>query len=139
MNPKKIEKFIHKQKVSFICSIDDENYPNVRAMLKPREHIGLKEFYFSTNTSSAKVQQYRNNPNASIYFYHKSLIKYTGVMLKGKMKVLTDQTTKDLIWRTGDTIFYKKGKTDPDYCVLKFTATSGRYYQNLQTRSFEIK
>lgn len=139
MNPKKIEKFIHKQKVSFICSIDDENYPNVRAMLKPREHIGLKEFYFSTNTSSAKVQQYRNNPNASIYFYHKGLIKYTGVILKGKMKVLTDQTTKDLIWRTGDTIFYKKGKTDPDYCVLKFTATSGRYYQNLQTRSFEIK
>lgn len=139
MNPKKIEKFIHKQKVSFICSIDDENYPNVRAMLKPREHIGLKEFYFSTNTSSAKVQQYRNNPNASIYFYHKSLIKYTGVMLKGKMKVLTDQTTKDLIWRTGDTIFYKKGKTDPDYCVLKFTATSGRYYQNLQTQSFKIK
>ena len=139
MNPKKIEKFIHKQKVSFICSIDDENYPNVRAMLKPREHIGLKEFYFSTNTSSAKVQQYRNNPNASIYFYHKGLIKYTGVILKGKMKVLTDQTTKDLILRTGDTIFYKKGKTDPDYCVLKFTATSGRYYQNLQTRSFEIK
>ncbi len=139
MNPKKIEKFIHKQKVSFICSIDDENYPNVRAMLKPRKHLGLREFYFSTNTSSAKVQQYRNNPNASIYFYHKGLIKYTGVMLKGKMKVLTDQTTKDLIWRTGDTIFYKKGKTDPDYCVLKFTATSGRYYQNLQTRSFEIK
>ncbi len=139
MNPKKIEKFIHKQKVSFICSIDDENYPNVRAMLKPREHIGLKEFYFSTNTSSAKVQQYRNNPNASIYFYHKGLIKYTGVILKGKMKVLTDQTTKDLIWRTGDTIFYKKGKTDPDYCVLKFTATSGRYYQNLQTQSFKIK
>jgi general stress protein 26 len=139
MNPKKIEKFIHKQKVSFICSIDDENYPNVRAMLKPREHIGLKEFYFSTNTSSAKVQQYRNNPNASIYFYHKGLIKCTGVILKGKMKVLTDQTTKDLIWRTGDTIFYKKGKTDPDYCVLKFTATSGRYYQNLQTQSFEIK
>ncbi len=139
MNPKKIEKFIHKQKVSFICSIDDENYPNVRAMLKPRKHLGLREFYFSTNTSSAKVQQYRNNPNASIYFYHKGLIKYTGVMLKGKMKVLTDQTTKDLIWRTGDTIFYKKGKTDPDYCVLKFTATSGRYYQNLQTQSFKIK
>ena len=139
MNPKKIEKFIHKQKVSFICSIDDENYPNVRAMLKPRKHLGLREFYFSTNTSSAKVQQYRNNPNASIYFYHKGLIKYTGVMLKGKMKVLTDRTTKDLIWRTGDTIFYKKGKTDPDYCVLKFTATSGRYYQNLQTQSFKIK
>ena len=46
MDLKKIEKFIDKQKVSFICSIDDENYPNVKAMLKPRKRIGLKEFYF---------------------------------------------------------------------------------------------
>ena len=33
MDLKKIEKFIDKQKVSFICSIDNENYPNVKAML----------------------------------------------------------------------------------------------------------
>lgn len=58
MNFKKLEKFINKQKVSFICSLDDGNYPIVRAMLKPRQRIGLKEFYFSTNTSSAKVKQY---------------------------------------------------------------------------------
>lgn len=35
-----------------------------------------------------------NHPNACIYFYHKGLIKYTGVMLKGKMEVLADQKTK---------------------------------------------
>lgn len=33
-----------------------------------------------------------------------------------------------MIWRKGDTMFYKKGVTDPDYCVLKFTAEGGRYY-----------
>ena len=139
MNISKIEKFIGKQKVSFICSIDDENYPNVKAMLKPRKRNGLNEFYFSTNTSSMRVKQYLKNPNASIYFYHKGLIKYVGVMLKGKMEVLTDQDTKNMIWRKGDAMFYKKGVTDPDYCVLKFTATSGRYYQDLRTESFEIK
>ena len=48
MDLKKIENFIDKQKVSFICSIDDENCPNIKAMLKPRKRIGLKEFYFST-------------------------------------------------------------------------------------------
>lgn len=139
MNFKKIENFIDKQKVSFICSVDNENYPNVRAMLKPRKHIGLKEFYFSTNTSSDKVQQYRKNPKASIYFYHKGMVKYTGVMLKGKMEISTDQETKNLLWKPGDTMFYKKGVTDPDYCVLKFTATSGRYYCDLKTKDFEIK
>ncbi len=139
MNLKKIEKFIDKQKISFLSSIDNENYPNVKAMLKPRKRNGLKEFYFSTNTSSMRVKQYQNNPNASIYFYHKGLIKYVGVMLKGKMEVLTDQEIKNMIWKTGDTMFYKKGVTDPDYCVLKFTAISGRYYCDLNTESFIIE
>ena len=139
MKPEKIEKFIDHQKVSFICSIDGEKYPNVKAMLKPRKRVGLKEFYFSTNTSSMRVSQYKKNPNASIYFYHKGLIKYVGVMLKGKMTVLTDQETKNMIWRRGDTMFYKKGVTDPDYCVLKFAATSVRYYCDLKTEDFSIR
>lgn len=110
-----IENFIRKQKVAFICSIDEEGFPNVKAMLKPRKMDGLH------------------------YFYYKGLIKYVGVMLKGKMEVLTDQETKDMIWRKGDTMFYKGGVTDPDYCVLKFTAESGRYYCDLKTESFKIE
>ena len=84
------------------------------------------------------MKQFLSNPNASIYFYRKGLIKYTGVMLVCKMEVLTDQKTKDMIWKKGDTIFYKKGVTDPDYCVLKFTAQKGRYYCDLKTESFEV-
>ena len=139
MELRHIEKFIDKQRVSFICSVDADNFPNVKAMLKPRKRNGLKEFYFSTNTSSMRTQQYLTNSNACIYFYHKGLIKYTGVMLKGKMEVLTDQETKNDIWKRGDTIFYKKGVTDPDYCVLKFTAESGRYYCDLKTEGFTIR
>ena len=138
MNSSKIERFIDKQNVSFICSIDDGGFPNVKAMLKPRKRSGLKEFYFSTNTSSMRVRQFLANPKASIYFYHKGLIKYVGVMLTGKMEVLTDQETKNSIWRRGDTLFYKQGVTDPDYCVIKFTAEKGRYYCDLKTEDFEI-
>ena len=138
MNKDKVIKLIKKQKASIICSVDQDGFPNVKAMLKPRKMVGLKEFYFSTNTSSMRVKQYQANPNASIYFYHKGLIKYEGVMLIGTMEVLTDQETKDMIWRRGDSMFYKKGVTDPDYCVLKFTATKGRYYCDLKTESFEV-
>lgn len=134
-----IAKFIRKQKVAFICSVDEEGFPNVKAMLKPRKTDGLHTFWFSTNTSSMRVQQYRKNPNACIYFYHRGLIRYTGVMLKGRMEVLTDQQTKNMIWRRGDTMFYQGGVTDPDYCVLKFTANSGRYYCDLKTESFVIE
>ena len=139
MDLKEIERFVGKQDMSFVCSVDDDGFPNVKAMLKPRKRNGLKEFWFSTNTSSMRVRQYQDNPKASIYFYHKGLIRYEGVMLKGTMEVLTDQATKDMIWRKGDSVFYKKGVTDPDYCVLKFTAESGRYYKDLKTESFTVE
>lgn len=55
-----------------------------------------------------RAKQYLDNPNTSIYFYHKGLIKYVGVILKEKMEVLIDQEIKNALWRRGDTIFYKK-------------------------------
>nr|MCR5151157.1 pyridoxamine 5'-phosphate oxidase family protein [Clostridiales bacterium] len=58
MDLQKITGFIKRQKVAFICSIDDGGFPNVKAMLKPRKTDGLKHFYFSTNTSSMRVKQY---------------------------------------------------------------------------------
>ena len=138
MDIEKIRGFIRRQKVAFICSVDGEGFPNVKAMLRPRKIDGVKSFYFSTNTSSMRVKQYLANPKASIYFYHKGLIKYVGVMLVGTMEILTDQESKNMIWKKGDKLFYKKGVTDPDYCVLKFTATKGRYYCDLKTESFDI-
>lgn len=60
-------------------------------------------------------------------------------MLRGTMEVVTEQEVKNLLWRKGDTRFYKYGVTDPDYCVLKFTAESGRYYKDLKTEEFEIR
>jgi general stress protein 26 len=135
----KVQKLINGAKTSFIASVDEDGFPNMKAMLAPRKISGLKEFWFSTNTSSVRVAQFRNNPKASIYFYEKGRFNYQGVMLTGTMEVLEDQASKDLIWHFGDTLYYKKGKTDPDYCVLKFTAKSGRYYSNFKSESFEIQ
>ena len=58
MDNNKIIKFIRKQRVAFICSVDEEGYPNVKAMLKPRKIDGVQRFYFSTNTSSMRVALY---------------------------------------------------------------------------------
>ena len=138
VNLKQIENFIDSRKVSFLCSVDGEGFPAVKAMLQPRERSGLREFYFSTNTSSLRVRHFQENPKASVYFYRKGLVKYTGVLLTGTMEVLTDQETKNRIWKKGDTIFYKGGVTDPDYCVLRFTAEKGRYYCDLKTEDFDV-
>ena len=133
----KIMKFIRKRKIALIGSIDENGSPNIKAMLAPRK-IEDNTFYFSTNTSSMRVQQYQQNDKACVYFFRKGLLRYVGIMFTGTMEVLTDENTKKEIWRTGDTIFYKKGVTDPDYCVLKFTAKTCRYYCDLKTENVEI-
>ena len=131
-------KFIQKQKVAFIASIDEDGFPNMKAMFMPRKIDG-NCFYFTTNTSSMRSQQYMKNSKASIYFYNKGCFRYEGIMLTGTMEVLQDDETKQDIWRTSDTLYYKHGVTDPDYCVLKFTAIKGRYYCDLKTESFQIE
>ena len=44
-----------------------------------------------------------------------------------------------MIWNDGDELYYPKGVTDPDYCVLKFTAQDGRYYSNLKSVNFKVE
>ena len=84
-----------------------------------------------------RVKQYRHNPKACIYFCDKRFFR--GVMLKGTMEVLEDSDSKEMIWQPGDTMYYPLGVTDPDYCVLKFTACEGRFYSNFKSENFSVE
>ncbi len=136
MKKETIEKMIDKIGVSIISSIDELGFPNTKAMLPPRKRVGVSTFYFTTNTSSMRVSQYLNNNKACVYFFDKRF--YRGVMLVGKMEVLTDQETKEMIWEEGDTMYYPLGVTDPDYCVLKFSTEKIRVYQNFNSENIDI-
>lgn len=131
-----IGNLIDKQGVSFISSVDENGWPCTKAMLPPRRRLGIETFYFTTNTSSTRVSQYRQNPKACIYFCDRRFFR--GVMLTGTMEVLTDSASKEMIWRDGDTTYYPGGVTDPDYCVLKFTASQGRFYSSFKSENFDI-
>ena len=133
---KTIGNLIDKQSVSFISSVDEKGFPNTKAMLPPRKREGIKVFYFTTNTSSMRVEQYRKNDKACIYLCDKRFFR--GVMLIGKMEVLEDAVSKEMIWQENDTMYYPQGVSDPDYCVLRFTAESGRFYSNFSSETFEI-
>lgn len=131
-----IGKMIDRANISFISYIDGEGFPVTKAMLKPRERNGIKEIWFSTNTSSNKVRFFRENNKASVYFVDRRFFR--GVSLIGTVEVLETPEAKEKIWREGDEMYYKQGVADPDYCVLKFTAVKGRYYSNFKSEDFEI-
>ena len=132
-----IKEFAMKQKTAFIGSVDEEGFPNIKAVFVPRKIEG-NCFYFSCNTSAMRSRQYLQNPKASLYFYNRGRFRYEGIMLVGLMEVSQDAELKKEIWQTGDTMYYKKGVTDPDYCVLKFTAQRGRGYCDLKSENFSL-
>ena len=133
---KTIGNLIDRQSTAFIGSVSAEGLPKVKAMLAPRKSIGLKTMYFTSNTSSMRAAQYRNDPKACVYFCDRRFFR--GVMLTGTMEVLEDSESREMIWQEGDTMYYPLGVTDPDYCVLRFTAESGRYYSNFKSEDFSI-
>lgn len=133
---KTIGGIIDKSTISIIGSVDQEGFPNTKAMLKPRKRVGIREIYFSTNTSSIRVAQFKQSPKSCLYFFDRRFFR--GVMLRGTMDVLTDIEIKKEIWQDGDEIYYPEGIIDTDYCVLRFTAIDGRYYSNFKSENFLI-
>lgn len=130
-----IEDLVDRQEVCFLSFIDGFGFPTTRAMLNPRKRQGIKEFYLTTNSKSQKAQSLLQNPKAGLYFYDRPT--YRGVAFAGTVEVLHDQAIKDEVWRDMDTIFYESN-TDPDYCVLKFTAVSARYYQDYTSTNINL-
>ena len=112
---------IDKVDVAFIGSVDGDGFPNMKAMLPPRRREGIKHLYFTTNTSSMRVSQYKENPKASVYFCDKRFFK--GVMLTGTMEVLEDSDSKEMIWHDGDSMYYPLGVTDPGLLRFKIFCT----------------
>jgi len=137
-NPQEtIGNLIDKQGVSFISSVDENGFPNTKAMLPPIKREGIKTFYWHTNSPSMRIKQYRDNPKACIYFYDKRFFR--GVMLKGTMEVFDDKKVKKEFWKDDFNVYYKGGMNGGDFIIIKFTAETGRYYSNFSSEDFKIE
>lgn len=134
---KTAENLIKHNKMVMVASVGEDGYPYQKMMYNARVREGVKTFYLSTNTSSLRARQFLKNPAASLYFCDKRF--FHGLMLLGRMEVLQDAASKELIWQPGDTMYYPLGVTDPDYCVLRFTAESGRYYSSFSSTDFVVE
>ena len=131
-----IVNLIDKQSVSFISSVDENGYPNTKAMLAPVKREGIKTFYWHTNSPSMRIKQYRNNQKACIYFCDEH--NFCGVMLIGKMEVVEANDIKKEIWKDEFSMYYQGGMYGGDFILLKFTAESGRYYSHFHSDNFTI-
>jgi general stress protein 26 len=131
----KIMKMAGKNRDAIVCSVDEQGFPAAKAMFRCANE-GIKTFWFSTNTSAIRTGHFRRNPKACIYFVDHMMVR--GVSLTGVMRVCDDAETKEKFWKNGDERYYPLGKTDPDYCILEFTAERGNYYHGLEKCLFAV-
>ena len=138
MNPmrwQKIHDLIARSRDAMVSSVDGGGYPNTKCMFL-REHEGLETFWFSTNVSAARTAQFAADPHACVYVVDNE--RFEGLMLVGEMAVLTDRASRERLWKPGDEQYYPSGVDDPDYCVLRFTACRGNFYDMLKNEDFDV-
>lgn len=119
--------------VAYVSSVDGRGYPQVKAMLV-LDHESPLTHYFSTNTSSRRVGQFRENPKSSVYYCDSA--RFMGALFTGHMRVRTDAQACESLWREGFERYYPKGVADEDYSVLEFTAETVNYYHGLRNATF---
>ncbi len=126
---------VERSQIGMLGTNSEEGHPHIKAMIKA-EAEDLKRVWFSTNTSSRRVAQLRQDSRASVYFV--DFDQWMGLMLVGEVEVLRDAASRKRLWHDGDERYYPLGVDDPDYTVLRFTARWANFYHSLSTATFDV-
>jgi general stress protein 26 len=132
---RKALELMHASSTAYLGTNGPDGCPWIKAMLL-MEHEGLARVWFGTNTSSKRIAHLRADPRASVYAADPPAFR--GILLLGTAEALEDRESKNRLWREGFERYYPLGVEDPDYSVIRFTARSGNYYENLENVSFDI-
>ncbi|MFW9827285.1 MAG: pyridoxamine 5'-phosphate oxidase family protein [Candidatus Thorarchaeota archaeon] len=140
---------INNSLVAYLSTIDIDGFPITRALLNTRNKERYPEFskfydeledkyvvFFSTNTSSSKIDHIKRNPKVSVYFCDTEQFK--GVMFGGEIEIIKDMDIKRQFWLDRSIRYYPKGIEDPDYTILRFKPKDARFYYKLNQVEFKL-
>ena len=113
--------FIKTTRICHMATIDGDK-PHSRVMSVGRIDADFT-CYFAILASSRKVRHLTANPQVSLSFYDGKM----DCTVNGAGQVVNDQAVKDELWNDHLAEYYKGGKTDPEYMILKITPASVRF------------
>jgi general stress protein 26 len=141
---------LESAEAAYVTTIDPDGFPQTRAMfnLRRKEQFpGLASLfkdhqddflvYFTTNTSSPKIDHIKKNPKVSIYYCKPG--EFRGLMLSGEMETVTDRAEKEKVWQKGWEMYYPGGVHDPDHTVLRLRPLAAKCYHQLKSFHFDLK
>lgn len=120
-----IMSLINRSLFADIGYTDEEGRLNIRRVFCTW-HKGLGHHLISTNVSSSHTRCLVRDPKACLYFADSET--FEGICFYGNVHVHREREYRELLWHEGDEKYYPGGIDDEDYCIIEFTADSGRYY-----------
>jgi general stress protein 26 len=127
MNKEVIKKgleLIKRADAAYLTTIDSNGFPSTRAMLNLKNcRQYMTQFdndlilFFTTNTSSTKINQILNNAKVSVYYCDPK--SWHGFMCQGEIDIVKDKHIKQAIWLDEWKMYYPDGKDSDDYTILK--------------------
>ena len=128
---KYIESVIKNAGIGYFLTTNLEGMPEARALCNAGNYNNNNlssdfTLYFATNNNFPKVEQISKNKKTSVYYCLENL---NNLMLFGESEIVLDKDLKNNVWQESWEKYYKNGgKDDPEYCIIKFTPKSFKYY-----------
>lgn len=117
---------INAQTVALLNTVDESGFPSARAM-SILSRNGIKEFYFTTNATSLKVEQIKKSGKTSLYFYDADTFR--SVNLIGHTYITDNETEFE-----NEPNF--EVLNEDNYLILHFIANKCRYFNGSKTYTF---
>ena len=93
---------VEKSNFCMLGTNAEDGFPNIKGV-STLKHEGLKKFWFSTNTSSKRVQQLKKDNRTCVYFVAEK--PFRGLMLVGTVEILQDIKSRKMLWTEGNEIY----------------------------------
>lgn len=115
--PEKAESILQSASVATIARVGDDGYPSASTISSIKSD-GIRTVWFATGLKSRKAQAFTLNNKASVCYREGG----SNVTLVGTIEIVTEPQLKKELWLDWFINHFPGGITDPNYCLLKFTA-----------------
>ena len=129
----KAEAIMRNADVAYIAKIDDKGYPRVSTISSIKTD-GIRKVWFSTGLNSGKVRFFKQNNRASVCYHEGG----NNITLIGDIEILTTPELKEQLWKDWFIKYFPGGITDPNYCILEFTAKEAVFWIDNQYEEVKL-
>ena len=118
---------------AYLGVIDESGYPHV-STVSPINPEDIFTAYFATNMDANKTKRLLRDKRASVCYRADN----NNISLVGETEILTDQESKSRYWLEWFINHFPGGKTDLNYCIIKFTAKRASLWIDNESAEFMI-